>query len=253
MARLFLLPLALAVPLALAPTVGCAARYVVHPPLPRYDAVIVPGCPSQEDGSLSPCQMSRAAWAAVLWSRGVARAFIVSGAAVHSRYVEAEALAAGMAALGVPADRIWLEPNALHTDENMYFSLQIARALGFRTLAVASQTGHAAWGCAMLDDWGQSCGALGVDLNAVEALGARARLAAVRTAPVAHWEPLPVREHERWAHTGRRRPPSYLLYPYIGFLRLNGQRWIPAAPAHPVLETWAAWLATAAPVRSAAR
>ena len=39
----------------------------------RYDdAVIVPGCPSEDDGSLSACQMSRAAWAAILWQRGVA-------------------------------------------------------------------------------------------------------------------------------------------------------------------------------------
>jgi hypothetical protein len=56
------------------------------------------------------------------------------------------------------------------------------------------------------------------------------------------------------ARTGRHRPPSYLLYPYIGFLRLNGQRWIPVAPAHAVLETWAERLAaTAADGRSAAR
>ena len=98
--------------------------------------------------------MSRAAWAAILWQRGLAGAFITSGAAVHSRFVEADAIAAGMVALGVPAERIWLERDALHTDENMYFSLRIARALGFRTVAVASQKGHAAWSCRMLEDWG---------------------------------------------------------------------------------------------------
>src|SRR6185369_1401839 len=99
------------------------------PPVrPPYDVVIIPGCPSEADGALSLCQLSRALWGALLWERGDTRAFITSGAAVHSPYVEAEALAAALAALGVPAEHIYLEPNALHTDENMYNSLQIARA-----------------------------------------------------------------------------------------------------------------------------
>jgi len=220
---------------------GCAARWEARPAPPaRWDAVIVPGCPSEADGTLSLCQMSRAAWASILWQRGVAGAFIASGAAVHSRYVEAEALAQAMAALGVPAERIWIEPNALHTDENMYYSLQIARALGFHSLAVASQRGHAAWGCHMLDDWGQPCRALSVDLEAVAAMGARARLATLRARPASHWRPLSAREQALAERSGRRRPPSFLLYPYIGYLRLNGERWIPYAPARPPLLTWAA-------------
>src|SRR6478736_10236582 len=96
------------------------------PPAP-FDAVVVPGCPSELDGSLSRCQMARAVWAARLWERGWARNFITSGSAVYTPFVEAEALAAALVALGVPPDRIWLEPNALHTDENMVYSLQIAR------------------------------------------------------------------------------------------------------------------------------
>jgi hypothetical protein len=121
----------------------------------------------------------------------------------------------------------------------MYFSLQIARALGFARLAVASQRGHAAWGCHMLLDWGQACGAVSVDLEAVMAAGARPRLERLRTARVPGWQPLPVVEHELAARTGRVRPPSFLLYPHIGYLRLNGERWIPAAPVQPSLRTWA--------------
>jgi hypothetical protein len=220
---------------------GCAAHYEVRAtaPAPRFDAVIIPGCPSEEDGSLSLCQMSRAAWAAVLWQRGLASAFITSGSAVHSRYVEAEAIAAGMAALGVPAERIWIEPNALHTDENMYFSLQIVRALGFHSVAVASQKGHAAWSCRMLEDWGQACGAFSVDLEAVRATHARERLQGLRTAAARDWLPLVDRERVRTMQSGRHRPPSYLLYPFLGFLRINGERWIPYTPAPPVLSTWA--------------
>jgi DUF218 domain-containing protein len=225
---------------ALALVAGCAARFEVVPGAGRpFDAVIVPGCPSEDDGSLSPCQMSRAVWAAILWRRGVAAAFITSGAAVHSPYVEAEALAQAMAALGVPAERIWIEPNALHTDENMYYSLQIARALGLHRLAVASQHGHAAWGCQMLSDWGQPCGALSLDLPAVAAEHARPRLQALRTPPAQPWPTLAMREQALLEKSGRRRPPSFLLYPYIAYLRLDGQRWIPYAPARPPLVTWA--------------
>jgi uncharacterized SAM-binding protein YcdF (DUF218 family) len=236
-------PVALVFSLALVSsvsTIGCAAHYEVRPTDgARFDAVIIPGCPSEDDGSLSLCQMSRAVWAALLWQHGHAGAFIASGAAVHSRYVEAEALAAGMAALGVPADRIWLEPKALHTDENMYYSLQIARALGFHRLAVASQKGHAAWSCRMLEDWGQSCGAFSVNYDAVRAANARERLRTVRTTAERNWVPLGLRERAIAAQTGHHRPPSFLLYPYLGWLRLNGERWRPYDPGPPSLVTWA--------------
>lgn len=220
---------------------GCAAHYEVAPTAAtRFDAIIVPGCPSEDDGSLSPCQMSRAAWAAILWQRGLAGAFITSGAAVHSRYVEADAIAAGMAALGVPAERIFVEPEALHTDENMYYSLRIARAIGWRSLAVASQKGHAAWSCRMLEDWGlRGCGAFSVDMDAVVALHAQERLRAVRTVAVADWQPLAERERAIARRSGRRRPPSYFLYPLLGWLRLNGERWIPYTPGPPAVTTWA--------------
>jgi hypothetical protein len=220
--------------------ISSCARYEVPSFLPtQFDAVIIPGCPCEDDGSLSPCQMSRAAWAAVLWQRGVATHFITSGASVHTRYVEAEALAAGMTALGVPPDRILIEPNALHTDENMYFSLGIARTRGFRTLGVASQKRHAAWGCHMLTDWGQPCGALGVDLDAVKALDPLARLRPVRVPADPAYVPLDERERMRAQLAGRRRLPSFLLYPFIGYLRLNGERWIPFSPPVSVIDTWA--------------
>ncbi len=40
--------------------------------------------------------------------------------------------------------------------------------------------------------------------------------------------------------SGRHRPPSYLLYPFLGWLRLNGERWIPwTPPGAPSLATFA--------------
>src|SRR5438128_443276 len=110
---------------------GCAPTYLIgRDPAERFDVIVVPGCPTEGEGRLGRCLIGRAAWAATLWERGQAARFITSGGAVHSPYVEAEALAEAMTALGVPAERIWLERQALHTDENMYFSLLLARALG---------------------------------------------------------------------------------------------------------------------------
>jgi hypothetical protein len=205
-----------------------------------FDVVIVPGCPSEDDGSLSRCQMSRALWAFRLWERGWARNFITSGAAVYTPYVEAEALAAALAALGVPPDRIWLEWNALHTDENMFYSLQIARAQQFRTVAVAAD--GAVWDCRMLLDWGQTCRALTTDREWVRDRHRQIPdvLEKVRTPRVEPFIPLRERERQIARRTGRHRPPSYMLYLGLGVMRLNGERWIPpGVPDRPPRMTWA--------------
>jgi hypothetical protein len=232
--------LVLAVALANA---GCAADMIVtRPPPEGYDVVVIPGCPSDEGGKVSLCQLSRALWATILWQRGTVRHFITSGAAVHSPYVEAEAMAAAMAAAGVPADRIYLERYALHTDENMYDSLRIAWALGFRTMAVASNSGHAAWGCKMMGDYGQRCAALPLDLDAVKALHARlgARVDGLSTPRVETWRPLEEVETQRAKEHGRpKRLPSFLLYGYLWIKHMDGQIHIPDSPEKTPTITWA--------------
>jgi hypothetical protein len=214
------------------------------PPAP-FDAVVVPGCPTEADGSLSRCQMARAVWAARMWERGWAKNFITSGSAVYTPFVEAEALAVALVSLGVPADRIWLEPNALHTDENMVYSLQIARALGWRRLAVASNA--AGLDCLMMEDWGGDCRAFELDLAWVkarhEALGRP--LERVRAPRAAQFVPKAERERALAASSGRHRPPSYVLYLGLAFLRSNGEHWIPPGlPARAPLLNWAQRLAT---------
>lgn len=222
---------------------GCGASGLVmrEKPARPFGAIVIPGCPVEADGALSRCLLSRVLWGAVLWERGYAERFIVSGGAVYSPWAEADAMAAGLAALGVPADRIQLEPHALHTDENMYNAAQIARALGIDEVAVASNGGHALWGCRMMLDWGQRCRALPVDLDAVKARHARAGDALAHLSiPKSEWKPLAVREEERARATGRpRRPSSGLLYLALGLMKTNGEKWIPFAPARPTLMTWA--------------
>lgn len=222
---------------------GCgAARFEVRgAPSEPFEVAIVPGCPSEADGALSMCQKARALWAAHLWERGWVRRFVVSGAAVHSPYVEADALAAALSALGVPDDRIWIEPNALHTDENLYYSMQIVRELGLSRVAVASDA--ATMDCRMLVAWGQPCGAFTLDHDYARARD-RERpglLARVRSPSVSPWSTLADREREIARNTGRHRTPSWILYPSLGWMSAAGERWIPpGAPIAPPLVTWAA-------------
>src|SRR5262245_51352872 len=141
----------LRLPVLLVALAGCGgARLELRgAPARPFDVVVIPGCPTEDDGTPSRCQLARALWGAELWTR----AFITSGAAVHTPWVEAETIAALMAAAGVPADRIFVETNALHTDENMFYSLHLARRLGFARVAVASNRAHARGGCMMMVDW----------------------------------------------------------------------------------------------------
>ncbi len=207
-----------------------------------FDAVIVLGCPSLPDGTPSRCQLARAVWATVLWERGWVESFITTGSDVHTPYVEAEALAQVMAALGVPADRIYLEPDALHTDENMYFSLRIAKKLGARSVGVVSTRGHALFACRMAADWGaDDCHALGVDLNAVRvrADAEVARLRDLRLVPTRNWRTMLEREHELTERFGRRRPPSWMLYLSLALSHAAGDTWVPIPPRDVSLVTWA--------------
>lgn len=225
---------------------GCAVPRLSlrQPPSAPLDAIIIPGCPNQPDGALSECQIRRATWGAILWERGFTRSLITSGAAVYSPYVEAEALAAALAALGVPGERIYLEPDALHTDENMFRSLQIARRLGLRRLAVASDGPQATGGCSMLRDWDQPCSAIPIEyrLTQQRSQASADALAQVRVRPVPGAEFLPLAERERRiAQRNRRprRPPSGLLYPYMAVRAALGFPWFPSTlPPSPLL-TWA--------------
>lgn len=131
------------------------------PPLSAGDdarvVTVVAGCPCEPDGTVSACQWRRAAWAAALYHNGEASHFITSGGRAYTPHAESEALAAAMEAFGVPRDRITLETQALHTDQNMGYSLAIARRLGFDALAVVSDPGHAEMMCNMAWRWRVPC------------------------------------------------------------------------------------------------
>jgi hypothetical protein len=216
---------------------ACApSKYLVteRPAVP-FDAVIVPGCPSEADGSPSFCQLGRAGEAALLWRHGWTTHFIVSGSAVHSPYVEAEAIAQAMTTLGVPPERIVLERDALHTDENVYYSLRVADELGFDKLAIASNEPFGSWMCGLMTSWGHTCSSIDMDVPALRKFmpAFDRQLHALRAPRVSNWEPLDHREARIAKITGHARPPSVLYYPLHDWLART-----PVAPEHAHAITW---------------
>lgn len=209
---------------------ACGARH--HAPGPSAVVTIVPGCPTEADGRLSFCLWRRVIWASLLYEEGRAERFITSGSAVYNRYTEAEALKTGMVALGVPADLILTETQALHTDENMGYSLLIAQELGVQRLAVASDRNQAFGGCMMLRRWGHDCTVLALDRERVHARRLQPLPdVVIEPVPADGWQTLEQREQARAQADGaRRRPASIPLYVVKGVLGLFGLARPPAPP-----------------------
>lgn len=109
-------------------------RVVAHAP---FDAIIVPGFPHQKD-NWSMVVKCRVYWAVYLYKKGIAKNIIFSGAAVYTPYVESEVMALYAEQMGIPKEHIFLETKAEHSSENLYYSYVLAREIGFKSIAVAS-------------------------------------------------------------------------------------------------------------------
>lgn len=109
----------------------------------KHDAILVLGCPSKDDGSPSSCQERRAEMADFLYEAGLADHLIVSGAAVHTPHVEADALAVLLLGRGIPEAAILKEPLARHTDENLYYGTRLMQERGWTSaIVVSDEPGH---------------------------------------------------------------------------------------------------------------
>jgi len=106
----------------------------------KHDVIVVLGCPSNDDGSASACQIERADIGVRLHAAGFADHFIVSGGAVHNEFSESETLHDLLVARGIAAQAIISEPLAEHTDENIYFSSRIMQEQAWRSALVVSNS-----------------------------------------------------------------------------------------------------------------
>lgn len=102
-----------------------------------FDVVIVPGAPIEE-GGLSGILSARILWSKYLYDQGIAKHIIYSGAAVSSPYVEGLAMRSHAIKIGMPADKVFAETKAEHSTENIYYSVQMARKMGFQKIAIAT-------------------------------------------------------------------------------------------------------------------
>jgi hypothetical protein len=102
-----------------------------------YDVIIVPGVP-HDGNSWSPTMNIRVSWANYLYQEGLAKNIIYSGGAVYTEYTEAKIMAEYGKALGIPASSIFVDTNAEHSSENIYYSYLIAKEMGFKKIALAT-------------------------------------------------------------------------------------------------------------------
>lgn len=102
-----------------------------------YDAVIVPGVPYHGE-EMSDLMRMRVLWACHLYQTGSVKNLIFSGSAVYTPFIEGEVMAAYAEKLGVPRQAIFVEPQAEHSTENIYYGYKIAKNAGFKNVAITT-------------------------------------------------------------------------------------------------------------------
>lgn len=103
----------------------------------QFDVIIVPGVPFYHN-TWDSTMKSRVIWSYVLYKHGYAKNIIYSGGAVYSPYYEAKIMGLYAQQLGVPAAHVFYDTLAEHSTENVFYSYELARKLGFKTIALAT-------------------------------------------------------------------------------------------------------------------
>jgi uncharacterized SAM-binding protein YcdF (DUF218 family) len=107
-----------------------------------FDAILILGTPADSDGNPTPEMLDRVTEGVHEYQRGVAPRILVTGAAAHNRFVEAEVMAHVAEAQGVPASVLFVEPQALDTIQNAYYSNRILKSHGWHSAEVVSSAYH---------------------------------------------------------------------------------------------------------------
>ncbi len=109
------------------------------------DVVIVPGLPLYH-GQWDTLLKTRMLWSEFLIRKGYARHVIYSGNAVYTPWMEGPSMALMAQQLGIDSAQILVDTMAEHSTENLYYSYRMAKAKGFKSMAVATDP----FQCAML-------------------------------------------------------------------------------------------------------
>lgn len=105
-----------------------------------FDVVIVPGIPydTVNKNADNTVMKMRLLWAKHLYDSGFAKNIIFSGSAVYSPYAEGLIMKLVADSLGIPPENTFSELKAEHSTENVYYSWKMAKEMGFRKIAVAT-------------------------------------------------------------------------------------------------------------------
>ncbi len=102
-----------------------------------FDAIIVPGVPLR-NGRWDSTMKGRVLWSYILYKHGITRNVIYSGAAVYTPYYEAVVMGLYGQQLGIPREHIFYDTLAEHSTEDIYYSYELARRQGFKSIALAT-------------------------------------------------------------------------------------------------------------------
>ena len=108
----------------------------------HFDVILVLGSPCMPDGSASPEQRERVLEGVHRWQRGDAPRLVMSGAAAHNHWIEAESMGRLARTQGVPAASLFEEPQALDTIGNVYYASKLMQAHGWHSAEVVSSWSH---------------------------------------------------------------------------------------------------------------
>jgi uncharacterized SAM-binding protein YcdF (DUF218 family) len=102
-----------------------------------FDVIIVPGVPYQ-DTAMNVIYKARILWAKYLYDSNFTKNIIFSGSAVYTPYYEATTMMMYADSLGLPTENLFAETQALHSTENIYYGWKMAKSLGFKKIALAT-------------------------------------------------------------------------------------------------------------------
>ncbi len=110
--------------------------------LKHSDVIVVLGASANKDGTPGSFMRERVLAGVKLFKEGMAQYIMFTGAAAHTKFVEAEVMADLAKANGVPADRIVLEEQAHNTAQNAFFSYQQMKEHGWHSAIVVTSPEH---------------------------------------------------------------------------------------------------------------
>ena len=109
------------------------------------DVVIIPGLPLYH-GKWDTLLKSRIMWSQYLYKKGIVSNVLYSGNAVYTPWMEGPSMALFAQQLGIKNENIIVDTIAEHSTENLYYGYQMAKQMGFKTIAIATDP----FQCAML-------------------------------------------------------------------------------------------------------